>query len=179
MRKELVKTSKFLSLVLRHKPEKIGLQLDPNGWADVDELLKKSDLSKEVLDEVVETNEKKRFKYSEDGKRIRASQGHSLKNVDLNIKSQIPPPILYHGTAHKNVESIKNKGLLKGNRQHVHLSKDVYAALDVGKRHGKPFCVTIDTKSMVEQGYKFFLSDNDVWLTDHVPAKYLGYLYKD
>jgi len=182
MRKELVKLSKFLSLVLRHKPQTIGLTLDKNGWADVQELLDKCleydgllGLSMDVLEEVVETNDKKRFAFNEDKTKIRASQGHSLKNVDLGLEPKDPPFRLYHGTSEDRIKSIKEKGLVKGNRQHVHLSLDFDTAVKVGKRHGKPQVLFISSDRMVQDGYKFYLSDNNVWLTDHVPVKYIKF----
>ncbi len=173
----LIKISKFLSLVLRHKPETIGISLDDEGWVDIEELLhacKKhgKKLSREELDLVVETNDKKRFAIR-DG-RIRANQGHSI-NVELNLKSLRPPDKLYHGTADKFMESIRHKGLLKQNRQYVHLSTEPATALNVGRRHGQPAVLTVLADQMYEDGYEFFLSENGVWLTDHVPWSYIEY----
>ncbi|WP_326981576.1 RNA 2'-phosphotransferase [Chryseobacterium sp. MYb264] len=172
------KISKFLSLVLRHKPEVINLTLDENGWTSVDELLTKSKrdvhqgLTFEELDEIVETNDKKRFVFNEDKTRIRANQGHSI-DIDLALKPQQPPEFLYHGTAESNIDSILEKGIEKRNRQHVHLSQDKETATKVGMRHGKPVILSIKTTEMSEDGILFYLSENNVWLTDFVDAKYI------
>jgi len=173
------KTSKFLSYVLRHHPELIGLNLDENGWAEVDELIIKSkrdsyqELTFEELDEIVETNDKKRFIFNEDKTRIRANQGHSI-DINLALKPQQPPEFLYHGTAQSNIDSILEKGIEKRNRQHVHLSQDKETATKVGMRHGKPVILTIKTMEMFEEGIEFYLSDNNVWLTDFVDTKYIS-----
>ncbi|MEI6421325.1 MAG: RNA 2'-phosphotransferase [Lentisphaerota bacterium] len=179
MRKELLRKSKFLSLVLRHDPSKIGIELDENGWTHVPTLIENSltragiDLNRTELNEIVATNDKKRFSFSDDGLRIRASQGHSVK-VDLGIDPSIPPEVLYHGTATHLRDDIMKSGLLKMDRQHVHLSKDVKTASKVGERHGKPMVFEVFSGEMVKNGMKFVKSDNDVWLTDHVPAEYLA-----
>jgi putative RNA 2'-phosphotransferase len=170
--------SKFLSYVLRHKPEEIGLTLDENGWADVAELIGRSgrhgvQLTAEQLKIIVESSDKKRFALSEDKSRIRANQGHSVV-VDLQLQEIVPPDVLYHGTAAQNIEAIKTQGLLKGQRHHVHLSADTATAKNVGSRYGKPVVITIDAKQMHNDNYKFFRSENGVWLTDCVPAKYLS-----
>jgi len=171
------KISKFLSLVLRHKPETINLVLDENGWANVDELITKSTndsqgFTFEELDEIVQTNDKKRFIFNEDKTKIRANQGHSI-DIDLALKPQQPPDFLYHGTAQNNLDSILEKGIEKRNRQHVHLSLDNEIASKVGMRHGKPIVLTIKTGKMFEDGILFYLSENNVWLTDFVDAKYI------
>ncbi|OXA94949.1 RNA 2'-phosphotransferase [Flavobacterium hercynium] len=171
--------SKFLSLVLRHSPEKIGLKLDENGWADVAELIAKCNkkgqkLNPELLDYVVENNDKKRFAYSDDKTKIRASQGHSI-SVELNLAETEPLDFLYHGTVGKFMESIRNEGLKKMSRQHVHLSKDKETAIKVGSRRGAPQILTIRSGAMFKDGFKFYLSDNNVWLTDEVPAKYIEF----
>lgn len=175
--KQLVHISKFLSLVLRHQPETIGLELDQNGWADINELLEKSNnkgvkFDRETLNHVVETNAKKRFAFNDSLDKIRASQGHSIA-VELGYTNQKPPEILFHGTGEKSVQSILEKGLKKRDRQHVHLSADVETAIKVGQRHGKPFVFTILAAQMYHDKFEFFISDNGVWLTDHVPVKYL------
>ncbi|WP_312075120.1 RNA 2'-phosphotransferase [Chryseobacterium sp.] len=172
------KTSKFLSYVLRHHPELIGLDLDQNGWANVDELIKKSTndtqgLTFEELCEIVETNDKKRFVFNEDKTRIRANQGHSIA-IDLNLKPQQPPEFLYHGTAQANVDSILENGIEKRSRQHVHLSLDKETATKVGMRHGKPIILTILSGKMHQDRNLFYLSENGVWLTDFVDAKYIS-----
>lgn len=175
---EKKKISKFLSLILRHQPETIGLKLDENGWADVEELRAKSAQKRiyftpEELDEVVETNNKKRFAFNEDKTQIRASQGHSI-NIDLSLEDVQPPDFLYHGTAEANISSILEKGIEKRTRQHVHLSADKETATKVGMRHGKPVILTIRTGKMFEEGILFYLSANGVWLTDFVDAKYIS-----
>ncbi len=171
------KTSKFLSYVLRHHPELINLNLDENGWTDVGELITKSTndsqgFTFEELNEIVETNDKKRFIFNEDKTRIRANQGHSI-DINLALVPQQPPEFLYHGTAQSNIESILEKGIEKRNRQHVHLSQDKETATKVGMRHGKPFILIINTQKMSDDGIEFYLSENDVWLTDFVDAKYI------
>lgn len=170
--------SKFLSLILRHQPEIIELKLDENGWAEVNELITKSakgrmHFSFEDLEEVVETNNKKRFAFNEDKTKIRASQGHSIA-IDLALKTIQPPDFLYHGTADANISSILGKGIEKRSRQHVHLSADKETATKVGMRHGKPVILTIRTKEMHDDGIAFYLSANGVWLTDFVDAKYIS-----
>jgi putative RNA 2'-phosphotransferase len=177
MDKDLVRISKFLSLVLRHKPQAIGLSLDPHGWARVDELLAKANahgaaLTRDVLLRVVRENDKQRFALSEDGQLIRASQGHSLR-IDLGLEPAVPPELLYHGTATRYVASIREQGLLAGKRDDVHLSPDEATALRVGQRHGKPVVLTVEAGLMHRAGYRFYLSANGVWLTEHVPAEYL------
>ncbi|SRR5690606_12915858 len=168
------KTSKFLSLVLRHKPEEIGLTLDSDGWAEVNELLQKTDIRFEDLNEIVSTNDKKRFAFSDDFKKIRANQGHSI-DIDLNLVPTTPPKILFHGTAEKNIASILEKGLLKQDRNYVHLSADIDTAKKVGMRYGKPVILKISALKMHQNGYKFYLSKNGVWLTDFVPSEYIIY----
>lgn len=177
MDKHLVSTSKFLSLVLRHNPAKIGLTLDPQGWADVDELLECAARSGKRIDadtlhRVIRENDKQRFALSEDGLRIRASQGHSIA-VDLELPEVEPPPTLYHGTADRFLESILAHGLRPGRRQHVHLSKDIATARTVGGRHGRPVVLRVDAAAMRHAGQVFFCSANGVWLCDAVPSKYL------
>ena len=170
--------SKFLSLILRHQPEKINLILDENGWTDVEELIEKSTKNKmkfsfEELEIVVDTNEKKRFAFNENKTKIRASQGHSIE-IDLALEPIIPPKILYHGTAEKFQDSILVNGIKKMNRQHVHLSGDIETAIKVGSRHGKVVVLTILTEKMHEDGIHFYKSENGVWLTDFIDSKYIS-----
>lgn len=174
---EEIRTSKFLSLVLRHKPEEIGLILDDEGWAFVDELLTKSNqkgiqLSLETLRNIVANSDKQRFAFSDDFARIRANQGHSIE-VDLKLEPTEPPSILYHGTAERNLASILEKGLLKQARHHVHLSSNRETASAVGKRYGTPVVLEIAAREMHDLGYQFFISKNEVWLADHIPAKFI------
>ena len=167
------KISKFLSFILRHNPQSIKLKLDANGWADIDELIEKSKeikLTKKLIDEVVAQNDKQRFII--DGSRIRANQGHSI-DIDLALETMRSPDVLYHGTATRFLESIMKEGLTKQNRQHVHLSADMATATVVGKRHGKVVILEVDAKAMFEEGYKFYVSENGVWLTDVVPVKFI------
>lgn len=171
--------SKFLSLVLRHSPETIGLRLDENGWADVGELIEKcskngNSLNMELLEYVVENNDKKRFAFNEDKAKIRASQGHSI-SVELNLSEAEPSEFLFHGTVDKSLESIQKEGLQKMSRQHVHLSKDRETATKVGSRRGVPQILTVRSGEMFKDGFKFYLSENNVWLTDQVPAKYIEF----
>lgn len=177
MEKQLKHTSKFISLVLRHRPEVIGLQLDEQGWADVDELITKMNeqgagLDLATLQTVVDTNDKKRFAFNEDKTKIRASQGHSLA-VELNLQPVMPPDILYHGTAERFLERILQTGLHKQQRQHVHLSRQQATAKAVGSRHGRPVVLGIDAKAMAAAGFLFYLSENQVWLVDSVPVEYI------
>ncbi|NVK88595.1 MAG: RNA 2'-phosphotransferase [Gammaproteobacteria bacterium] len=175
--KELKKASKFLSFILRHSPDDIGLELDDNGWADISDIIDKSSsqitLNKDLIEEVISTSDKQRFKLSDDGLRIRANQGHSIK-VNLDLTPSEPPEELYHGTASRFVESIMKEGLKAGQRQHVHLSTDLGTARAVGQRYGKPVILKVDSGSMFKQGFTFYLSDNGVWLTEHVPDEYLS-----
>lgn len=171
--------SKFLSLVLRHKPEEIGIKLDREGWVDIETLLrhlKKASraITRTELDTLVATSDKKRFTISEDGRRIRAAQGHSVK-VDLGLAPQVPPTELYHGTASASLDDIFAQGLVPGRRQQVHLSPDPETARLVGRRHGKPVVLRVETAQMHEDGHLFYRADNGVWLTDNVPARYLGF----
>lgn len=177
MKFDAIKFSKFLSLVLRHKPETIGLKLDANGWANVAELIKRCqdqgwDIDFEKLSYVVSTNNKNRFKFGESCSKIRANQGHSIK-VDLAYKPSQPPEFLYHGTGLQTIRVIQVEGLKKMGRHHVHLSTDIETALKVGQRHGTPYVLTVLSGEMAKEGFTFYLSDNGVWLTDHVPSKYL------
>jgi putative RNA 2'-phosphotransferase len=173
---EATKISKFLSLVLRHKPEEIGLTMDKNGWVNVRELLEKSkahgnNFTFEQLQYVVDNNAKKRFAFSDNLENIRASQGHSVE-IDLGKKAVRPPEFLFHGTAQQHEEKILATGILKMDRQHVHLSVDVQTAITVGRRHGKPIVFVVAAGEMYGQ-HDFFLSDNGVWLTDFVPAEFI------
>lgn len=172
-------TSKFLSLVLRHEPGKIGINLDANGWVEVETLLAAlqkhgKTVTRPDLEEVVAHCEKKRFAFSEDGQRIRASQGHSVE-VELGYRPETPPATLYHGTATRFLDSIRASGLDKRERHHVHLSARFDTAQQVGQRHGKPVVLEVNTAAMTAQGHEFFLSENGVWLTDRVPAEFLRF----
>ena len=179
MNKCLIPISKFLSRVLRHQPKAIGLMLDPQGWADVEQLLTQARrhglaLTPELLQEVVEQNDKQRFAFNEDRTRIRASQGHSIP-VDLGLDPMEPPDLLYHGTAERFIAAIKERGLLPGRRNHVHLSGDKATATRVGGRHGRPVVLTVQAGLMHAAGCRFYLSANGVWLTEHVPAEYMDF----
>ncbi len=169
------KISKFLSYVLRHRPEEIGLALDVNGWAMVSELISKSKaasihLTEDMLREIVRTSDKQRFALSDDGRKIRANQGHSIE-VDLALEPTEPPGILFHGTAIRFIATIRQEGLKPMNRQHVHLSPDEATAIKVGQRHGKPVVLKIRAGEMFRSRKVFYLSANGVWLTDSVEAK--------
>ena len=178
--KDTKKHSKFLSLILRHKPQTIGIELDENGWVDVDVLLSamnknRKQIDKSMLEEIVETNDKKRFAFNDDKTKIRASQGHSI-NIDLGLEEVKPPRELYHGTAASNYDSIFRNGLEKRGRNHVHLSKDPQTAREVGSRHGKPIVLVVNSGDMRMNGIKFYLSENGVYLTDFVAPRYIGFL---
>ena len=170
--------SKFLSLVLRHQPDYIGLQLDDNGWADVETLIERSKsrnlhFSFDELEEIVVTNDKQRFAFNGDKSKIRANQGHSVKFIDLQLEAVQPPEYLYHGTVTKFIESIRTVGLQKRSRQHVHLSKDRDTAIKVGSRRGVPIILNIRSLEMHNKGFVFYRSENNVWLTDHVPVEFI------
>ena len=172
----LVSTSRFLSLVLRHQPEVIGLTLDPQGWADIDTLIalaaSKRRLDRDLIARVVAGNDKQRFAISPDGLRIRASQGHSVA-IDLALPPSIPPALLYHGTATRFLDAIRREGLKPGSRQHVHLSREFDTAVKVGGRHGRPHVLRVDAARMAAAGHVFHVSDNGVWLTAAVPVEYI------
>ena len=173
----LVPTSRFLSKVLRHAPESVGLTLDEAGWVDVEQLLEAARragvaLDRATLERVVGENDKQRFALSADGRRIRASQGHSVP-VELGLQPRTPPDVLFHGTADRNLESIRREGLRPGRRTHVHLSADEATAVAVGRRHGRPVVLRVLAGRMHAAGHAFYRSDNGVWLTDAVPADQL------
>ncbi len=177
MKQQFYKESKYLSLILRHKPEKIGLELDKNGWVSTELLLKnlnksgfKIDLSK--LKQIVFDNDKQRFAFNDDYSKIRANQGHSLK-VELNYEPVKPPKNLYHGTATRFLDSIYENGIQKQKRHHVHLSLNIETAKNVGSRYGKTVVLIIDTEQMYKDGFEFFESENGIWLVDNVPNKYI------
>jgi putative RNA 2'-phosphotransferase len=179
MKDRNVRISKFLSLVLRHKPEEVGIKLDAEGWVAVSELLQAFEahgtrLTLEELQEVVLTNDKKRFSFSPDGLFIRASQGHSVQ-VELGYEPLQPPTFLFHGTAQRFLPSIEQNGLVKGRRHHVHLSELRETAHAVGTRYGKPVILKIASEEMHKDGHPFFRSANGVWLTEHVPVRYITF----
>lgn len=172
-----VRTSKFLALILRHKPEAVGIALDPEGWADVADLLagmkrKGHALSPEALARIVETNDKRRYAFNDDRTKIRAVQGHS-RAVDVGLTPVPPPGRLYHGTVARFVGSIRAQGLIRGTRLHVHLSADRETAMRVGNRRGPPVVLTVDSGAMAERRHVFYRSENGVWLTEHVPAGFI------
>jgi putative RNA 2'-phosphotransferase len=178
--KRYVKISKYLSKHLRHQPERLGLELLPGGWVDVDTLLLAAsqdgfEISLSDLHQVVLTNDKQRFAFDFSGLLIRANQGHSI-TVDLQLPVRIPPALLYHGTYSKAVENILATGLNKMSRHHVHLTTDLKTARQVGARRGNSVIFSVDTLVMTEDGYEFYLADNGVWLVDAVPPQYLQLL---
>ena len=172
----LKETSKYMSLILRHKPETIGITLDEHGWADVDELIegisRTQNFNMDILEKIVRTDEKQRYSFNDDKTKIRANQGHSIE-VDVELEEKEPPEILWHGTGEKFATSIDNIGLIPKSRLYVHLSKDEETATIVGRRHGKPVLYMVNTREMYKDGFKFFLSKNGVWLTKEVPVRYL------
>lgn len=178
MDKRLIRISKYLAKYLRHAPHELGLTLRPGGWLPVDDLLEAVrrnafPISYDELVECVETNDKRRFSFDETGDLIRANQGHSVE-VDLHLEEREPPETLYHGTVERFLPSILEGGLVRGNRHHVHLSKDVDTARKVGARRGQPVVLKVDAGGMHRDGQRFFLSANGVWLTDAVPPGYLS-----
>jgi putative RNA 2'-phosphotransferase len=181
MNRDDIKRSKLLSKALRHDPGRLGLHPDGAGWVEVDAVLRACaasstgrgiSIDRADLERVVATNDKQRFAFNDDRTRIRASQGHTI-DVDLGLVPQAPPEVLFHGTALAFVESILRQGLLRGGRNHVHLSADVETAIKVGARHGKPYVFEVAATRMVEAGHAFVRSDNGVWLALHVPAEFL------
>ncbi|MGQ3215182.1 MAG: RNA 2'-phosphotransferase [Shinella sp.] len=171
--------SKFLSLVLRHEPQSIGIELDAGGWVSVDDLIVQArragvDIDDDALRTVVAESDKKRFTLSADGARIRAAQGHSVA-VDLDLVPAVPPEILFHGTAIASLEAILREGLTPQGRQKVHLSADMETAVKVGQRHGKPMVLAVAAGRMQADGLTFWQADNGVWLTDAVPSAYLSH----
>ena len=170
--------SKFISLILRHKPEEIGITLDRYGWADTAELIegiraKGCEIDRETLERIVREDSKQRYSFSGDGKRIRANQGHSIP-VEVEMPVTPPPEKLYHGTALRFLDSIKQSGIRKMSRLYVHLSPDEETAVKVGSRHGKPVVLVIDTAAMTADGYQFRLSENGVWMSEDIPWKYVA-----
>lgn len=176
---QITSASKFLSLVLRHEPSAAHVTLDSAGWVEVGDLLHGCakagrELTRDELEHVVVTNVKKRFEFSADGTRIRASQGHSVE-VELEYAPQEPPELLYHGTATRFLDSIRAQGLLKMERHHVHLSAETRVTMEVGARHGKPALLTILAGRMHLEGHVFYRSTNGVWLVEHVPTHFIRF----
>ena len=169
--------SRFMSLILRHKPDTIGISLDEHGWANVEELIegisKTTDFNMEILEEIVRTDNKQRYSFNDDKTLIRANQGHSIP-VDVELEEVEPPEILWHGTGEKYVSSIDVQGLIPKSRLYVHLSPDELTAKTVGRRHGKPVIYLVNAQDMFKTGYKFYLSKNGVWLTKEVPVCFLN-----
>ncbi len=177
--RERTRLSKFLSFVLRHEPRAIGVELDDAGWISVDLLLEAScahgtEITRSMLEEIVATSPKRRFVLSDDAQRIRAAQGHSV-DVDLKYAIAVPPDVLFHGTVESLVSVIRSEGLLRMSRHHVHLSLDAATARTVGARRGRPVVLEILARRMHEDGFTFHVSTNGVWLTEHVPPKYIRF----
>jgi putative RNA 2'-phosphotransferase len=173
----LIHISKFLSLVLRHKPETVGMTFEKGGWLKVDDLIQGAkeagvELDKELLRAVVEHSERKRFSFSEDGLKIRANYGHSIP-IDLAIEAVEPPEFLFHGTAVRFIEAIRKEGIVPQGRQYVHLSPDEQTAGEVGRRHGVPIVFTIQSRLMHENGFKLYPTDSGIWLTETVPPEFI------
>ena len=171
-----IKTSRYISFLLRHKPQAAGLTLDAQGWADVEELIRcvsrTHPLDMELLEEIVAQDDKQRYSFSADKRKIRANQGHSI-SVDVQLKELAPPEFLWHGTGEKYVKSIREAGLIRKSRLYVHLSAQWDTAVNVGSRHGKPFVFRVQSGRMHADGFPFYLSENGVWLTKAVPPEYL------
>lgn len=179
MGKNCTKISKYISLILRHKPEVIGIELDRNGWCDIDALIeginKSGELiTRDILESIVINDDKQRYSIDNEKNRIRANQGYSI-SVDIELELRVPPTVLYHGTVGKFISSIKEQGLVKGQRQYVHLSQYSKTAVTVGKRRGIPIILEIDSKRIHEDDYKFYISSNNVWLCDHIPRAYIQF----
>ena len=178
---DYTETSKYISLILRHKPQVIGITLDEHGWANVDELIdgvsKTHPLTKEILEQIVAEDNKQRYSFNEDKTLIRANQGHSIP-VDVELPETVPPEILYHGTSEKFEADIDRMGLIPKSRLYVHLSGDVNTAVNVGKRHGKPVIYEVSSGKMHRDGIVFYRSVNGVWLTKSVSVEYLKKIQK-
>ncbi|MEA9709088.1 RNA 2'-phosphotransferase [Xanthomonas campestris] len=179
MTKQHTDISKFLSFVLRHEPQAIGVTLDPDGWAEIDAVIAGAQahgtvLDLELIQAVVAGSDKKRFALSANGRQIRAVQGHSTPTVALQFEAKVPPEVLYHGTATRFLKAILAEGLRAGQRHHVHLSDNTQTAASVGQRYGEPVVLQIDAGRMHRDGMSFFQADNGVWLTTHVPAAYVA-----
>jgi putative RNA 2'-phosphotransferase len=175
----LTRLSKFLSFVLRHDPRAVGIALDPSGWVDVDHLLEQCrahgrPISREELEAVVTAGPKRRFAVSDDGRRVRASQGHSI-DVELGYQPAAPPELLYHGTVAASLAAIRASGLERMARHHVHLSPDEATARTVGGRRGRPVVLRVAAGRMHRDGHTFYLSASGVWLTDRVPPEYIAF----
>ena len=175
--KQDVRLGRYISLALRHDPAAAGVSMDENGWVGVDELLAGMaahghPIDLETLERIVRENNKSRYSFSDDHRRIRANQGHSL-DVDIQLTVRTPPPLLYHGTAERFLGSIRDHGITRQQRQHVHLSADTQTALTVGRRHGSPLVLAVDAAAMARDGHQFWLSENGVWLCDEVPWRYV------
>ncbi|EGT5447322.1 TPA: RNA 2'-phosphotransferase [Clostridioides difficile] len=171
------KLSVFISLILRHKPEIIGIKLDDYGYADVNELIEKinntgRNINIEILEQIVKEDNKQRYSFNDDRSKIRANQGHSI-NVNVELRELEPPRFLYHGTATRFLDNIKKEGIVSKSRLYVHLSNDIDTAVQVGKRHGVPVVLKINTGKMYENGYKFYLSENNIWLCKYIPFEYV------
>jgi putative RNA 2'-phosphotransferase len=179
MTRDIARVSRFMSLVLRHEPERIGLALDGQGWASIADLVERAaahgiPLTRELVQEIVATSDKRRFAVDAAGERIRANQGHSV-DIDLGLEPAEPPAVLFHGTAEAALEAIRAEGLKPGERQHVHLSPDEATAIKVGRRHGKPVVLKVQSGRLWTSGAKFFRSANGVWLTDAVPPEFIEF----
>lgn len=168
-KQDLVKKGKQLSFLLRHDTE---YRFDEHGYRDVQDLVQNHGFTKDEIVELVETNDKQRYEFNDDKSKIRARQGHSV-NINVDLKETLPPDVLFHGTATRFLDSIREKGILKMSRNYVQLSEKIDTAMEVGKRHGKPVVLAVDTKTMREDGVKFYLSNNNVWLTEFVDSKYI------
>ncbi|MGE8176044.1 RNA 2'-phosphotransferase [Pseudomonas fluorescens] len=178
MGKVINEVSKFLSYVLRHEPQSIKLMLDRDGWAVIDDLIAGAiesgrNLDYSLIQDVVLSSDKQRFEISSDGRRIRAVQGHSTSLVDREYSELEPPQFLYHGTATRFLDSIRNQGLVAGSRHYVHLTQNKLTARAVGQRYGVPVLLRVSSLEMFSKGFKFFKAENDVWLTISVPAEFL------
>ena len=171
---DLIRISKFISLILRHKPDAIGITLDKHGWANVEELIKGVGIDIQTLEQIVVTDNKQRYSFNEDKTLIRANQGHSV-DIDLGLTEVEPPSFLWHGTGEKYLNGILSCGLIPKTRQYVHLSFGVDTAYEVGSRHGNPVLIRVNAGQMYQDGYKFYVSANGVWLTESVPIKYLEF----
>lgn len=174
MNKKEENISKHLSFLLRHDKETVSPEKSVEGWVEVSEILNKLKITPILLDKIVAEDKKQRYSYSSDKKFIRANQGHSIEGINPGLTEKDPPEYLWHGTSLRNwTEHICSEGLKPMSRLMVHLSLDESTALTVGARHGRPIALKVHSGEMFKEGYKFFISENNVWLTNKVPVEYL------
>ena len=173
----LTTISKHISLLLRHKPEIGNLILDEHGWVETEKLIEAVSqqrlLDKETLEEIVSSDSKSRYEFSDDHRMIRARHGHSVPVV-LDIEPTIPPDVLYHGTSENVKDVILSEGLKPMVRRYVHLSSDPNTARNVGKRHGRAVVLKVDAGGLSAKEEKFYQTAGGIWLVASVPPEFIS-----